>query len=267
MKDTNRNSIAGQCANHGKTILVVEDNPQALKLLSLYLTQAGYEVLTAANGTRALELAEKYCPIAITLDLLLPDRDGWEVLTELKASSRTREIPVVIISVLDRQSLGFQLGASEYLTKPVERTELLQVLRRFIPHVQLNQACRKVMVVHSDPDELNLLSMILVQENYEVIQAPCAKEAVDLAKQLHPDLVVINLLASGIDCFTLLEELKSSPETGNIPVLALTHLAFTTEERTHAGGVVEFVLMQDNELIEERLLAAITLLFKRESPE
>jgi DNA-binding response OmpR family regulator len=260
MEGASASSETGLCPDPGNTILVVEDNPQAAKLLTLYLTQAGYDVLVADNGVSALELAGQCHPLAITLDLLLPGLDGWEVLSELKASPLTRDIPVVIVSVLDRQSFGFQLGASAYLVKPVERAELLHALRRCV----LRDGSRKVMVVHSDPDELNLLALILAQENYEVIQALGAEEAASLARYAHPDLVVTNLLAGGMDCFALLEGLKATPETANIPVLALTPLAFAPEERARTGGGIEFVLMQENDLIEERLLAAITLLFMRD---
>lgn len=265
MESVNPSFETERCPDPGRTILVVEDNPQAAKLLSLYLSQAGYEVMVTQSGAMALELAEQCHPLAITLDLLLPDLDGWEVLAELKASPITRDIPVVIVSVLDRQSLGFQLGASEYLVKPVERVELLHALRRCAHREGENEACHKVMVVHSDPDELNLLAMMLAQESYEVIQALGAEEAASLAKCAHPDLVVTNLQAGGMDCFALLEGLKAAPETANIPVLALTNLPFSPEERARTGGGIEFVLMQENELIEERLLAAITLIFRRDN--
>lgn len=247
------------------TILVVEDNPQAAKLLSLYLAQAGYRVLTASTGNHALMLAAQHRPMAITLDLLLPDIDGWQVLTELKAAPRTRDIPVVIVSVLDRQALGFHLGAQDYLVKPVERAELLHALRRCVPHEGEDGVCRKVMVVHTNPDELNLLARMLAQENYKVIQALGTEEAASLAKCAHPDLVVTNLLAGEMDFFGLLEELKAVPETAHIPVLALTARAFISAEQVREEGRIEFVLLQENELIEERLLTAITMLFRRTS--
>lgn len=245
------------------TILVVEDNPQAAKLLSIYLAQAGYQVLTAQNGSQALVLAAQHHPMAITLDLLLPDMDGWQVLTELKAMPNTRNIPVVIVSVLDRQALGFHLGALDYLVKPVERAELLHALRRCVPHEGENGVCRKVMVVHTNPDELNLLANMLAQESYEVIQALGTEEAANLAKCAHPDLVVTNLLEGEMDFFGLLEELKAAPETAHIPVLALTARALSSAEQAREEGRIEFVLLQENELIEERLLTAITMLFRR----
>jgi CheY-like chemotaxis protein len=251
------------CPDPANTILVVEDDPQAAKLLSLSLSRAGYEVLLAANGSTALELANRCHPKAITLDILLPDRDGWEVLAELKASPRTRDIPVVIVSVLDQQTLGFRLGASDYLVKPVERDALLHALKRCAARGSADRVCRKVMVVHTDPDELHLLAMIVAQENYEVTQALGPEEAALLAARVHPDLVVTDLLAGGMDYYALLEWLRAAPETINIPVLALTSRS-GPQEPARTEDRIEFVLVQENEGVEERLLTAITLLFKQE---
>lgn len=253
-----------QCPDPANTILVVEDNPQAAKLLSLSLTRAGYEVLIAANGITALELAGRCHPKAITLDILLPDLDGWEVLAELKASPCTRDIPVVIVSVLDQPTLGLRLGASGYLVKPVERHALLHALKRCVSRGNEDRACHKVMVVHTDPDELHLLAMIVAQENYEVIQALGLEEAALLAARIHPDLVVTDLLAGEMDYFALLEWLKAAPETTHIPVLALSWLG--SQKQTRAEDHIEFVLVQEGEMIEERLLAAISLLFEQKKP-
>jgi len=253
------------CPDPANTILVVEDNPQAAKLLSLSLTQAGYEVLLAANGITALELANRCHPKAITLDILLPDRDGWEVLAELKASPHTRDIPVLIVSVLDQPTLGFRLGASDYLVKPVERGMLLHALKRCVARVSKDWDFRKVMVVHTDPDELHLLARIVAQQAYEVIQALGPEEAALLAARTHPDLVVTDLLAGGMDYFALLEWLRAAPETADIPVLALTS-RLGLQDDVHAKGHIEFVLVQESDMVEERLLAAITLLFKQGKP-
>ncbi|MDP1645929.1 MAG: response regulator [Thiobacillus sp.] len=255
-----------QCPDDpANTILVVEDNPQAAKLLSLCLSRAGYEVLLAANGIVALELADRCHPKAITLDILLPDRDGWEVLSALKASARTRDIPVVIVSVLDQQTLGYRLGASDYLVKPVERSALLHALKRCVARENAGRICRKVMVVHTNPDELHLLAMIVAQDSYEVIQALGPEEAAALAARTHPDLVVTDLMADGMDYFALLEWLRAAPETSDIPVLALTSRA-GPQGPEHRHGRIEFVLVREDEMVEERLLTAITLLFKREEP-
>lgn len=253
-----------QCQDDASnTILVVEDNPQAAKLLSLSLTRAGYDVMLAANGVVALELADRCHPRAITLDILLPDRDGWEVLAALKASPRTRDIPVVIVSVLDQQTLGYRLGASGYLVKPVEREALLHALKRCMRSEKPGRTCRRVMVVHSDPDELHLLAMIVSHDSYEVIQALGSEEAAALAARTHPDLVVTDL-AGGMDYFALLEWLRTAPETAAIPVLALT--SRTGPQPAHRQDRIEFVLVREDDMIEERLQTAITLLFEQEAP-
>jgi DNA-binding response OmpR family regulator len=256
-------SSAGNVEQARNTILVVEDNPRAAKLLSIYLIGAGYGVLIAQNGREALRLAAQHQPMAITLDLVLPDVDGWQVLSELKSMPETRDIPVVIVSVLDREVLGFRLGACDYLVKPVDRAELLYALRRYIHREGENRVRRKVIVVHTNPDELNLLAMMLAREDYQVIQALGTEEAANLAKYAHPDLVVANLVTGGIDLHGLLERLKATPETAHIPVLALTTVAPSSAEQVREEGWIEFVLLQENEFIDERLLAAITMLFAR----
>ncbi|BCB27469.1 hypothetical protein SKTS_23550 [Sulfurimicrobium lacus] len=264
MNNGNHHSLEGQCPDSRNTILVVEDNPQAAKLLSLYLLQAGHEVLVASSGCQALDIAAECHPLAITLDILLPDKDGWQVLSELKASPVTRDIPVVIVSVLDRQALGFRLGAADYLVKPVDRAELLHALKRCVPREGGASVCHKVMVVHTDQEELQLLAMILVEANYEVIQALGFEEAFNLAKFAHPDLIVTNLMAGGMDFLSLLQLLRAAPATARIPVLALSPWMLGSQEGVEMEEGIEFVLMRENELIEERLLSAITLLFKRD---
>lgn len=265
MGSAEHTTARGPCPDPARTILVVEDNPQAAKLLSLSLTRAGYDVLVAANGAAALELAGRCHPKAITLDILLPDRDGWEVLAELKASPRTRDIPVVIVSVLDQQTLGFRLGAADYLIKPVERGALLHALRRCVARGRAGGDFRKVMVVHADPDELRALAEIVAQQDYDVFQAVGPEEAALLAARTRPDLVVTDLTAGNMDYFALLEWLRATPETAGIPVLALTR-RLGQRGQASAEGRIEFVLVRENERVEERLLAAITLQFQQDKP-
>ena len=244
--NTATNKAQNGCPDATNVILVIEDNPQAAKLLSLYIAQAGYRALVAENGCEALELAARCRPTAITLDLLLPDQDGWQVLTELKASELTRDIPVMIVSVLDRQALGFHLGAAAYLVKPVERSEFLHVLQRCMPRAGEAMVCRKVMAVQTDLDELNLLAMVLAQQNHQVIQALGPEEAACLALCAHPDVVVTNLLAMGADFRALMEALQAAPETAHIPVLTLTDGLLDPDGGARASGEIELVLLHEN---------------------
>ncbi len=244
----------------GRTVLVVEDNPQAAKLLSLHLSRAGYRVAVAGGGAEALRLALEQRPVAITLDLMLPDQDGWEVLERLKASPQTRDIPVVIISVLDRQPLGFRLGAAEFLVKPIDRAALLHALRCALARESFPP--RRILLVHTNPAELRALSLSMAEHNYDVIEALGSEDAACLARRLHPDVVVVDLLTGGIDTAALVSALKADADTARIPVIALT---VRMPPGQSDEGSVHFILIRDHD-IERPLLGAITLLLS-ERPE
>lgn len=245
-----------------KTILVAEDDYPAAKLLSLYLTQAGYRVIFAQSGEEVLKKAVQHHPHAITLDIMLPDVDGWQVLTRLKGSTATRDIPVVIISVLDRQSLGFQLGAMEYLVKPVNRSQLLHAIRRSMLRERLAGE-PKVMVVHDEFVELRLTASVLAQAGYDVIEAMSSAEAIHLAKAAQPDLIVMDILPPDVYCFDVIVALRADPGTSRIPTLILTDQSLTTEEQTRLCGEGEgevFMLWVPG--AEHTLLATIDHIFK-----
>jgi DNA-binding response OmpR family regulator len=211
------------------TVLVVEDDRQAAKILSVYLVQAGYRVCLAHTGDDALLKAEQLRPRAITLDILLPGGDGWEVLAKLKASPFTQDIPVIIVSVLDRQELGFHLGAMDYLVKPVDRFQLLHALGRGMLRGKIPGETRKVMIVVDDPDELNTLAVVLSQEGYDVIRALGRAEGMYLAKIARPALVVMKLLLSEPECVDAVAALRADPLTAHIPILTLMPEASTQD--------------------------------------
>ena len=254
----NANSMA--TPTEGKTILVVEDNHQAAKVLSMYLTQAGYRVIFAENGRDALRKAAQLHPHAITLDILLPDMDGWQVLTKLKASEATMDIPVVIVSVLDRQPLGFQLGAMEFLVKPVERSQLLRAIRRCVRRQKFASVSQKVMVVHSEIVELHMVSSALSQEGYDIIEAMGSAEAIHLAKSVHPDLLVMNISQSNQEgCLKVIAALHADPETSHIPTLILAAQDLPPEEKTRLYREAESLVIWTSGT-EQTLLSAIAQL-------
>ena len=115
-----------------RVVLVIDDDPNALDLLGRTLQGAGVRVVTAGDGEEALNLARKLRPAAITLDVLMPGMDGWEVLRELKHDPETRDIPVIMVTMTDDRELGYALGATEFLTKPVQRAQLVQLLDRYV---------------------------------------------------------------------------------------------------------------------------------------
>lgn len=203
-----------------KTILVVEDDYQASKLLFLYLSQVGYQVVLARTGAEALARARETLPSVITLDLLLPDMDGWEVLAELKGMPATRDIPVVIVSVLDRQSFGFKLGAVEYLVKPVARAELLRALGRCLLWEKPGERHR-VMVVHAVVGEPQSFVTALASGGYDVVEAEGSEEAIHLAKCMRFDLLVLNVALARKAGYDMISALHAEPIICRIPSLIL----------------------------------------------
>lgn len=209
--------LPARCPPPQRTVLVVEDDLHAAKLLSVQLRREGYGVSIAHSGEDALRQLERFLPLAIILDLLLPHMDGWEVLARVKAAPCTCEVPVIILSVLDRQTLGFELGASEYLVKPVDRSELLHAIHCAEQRRHTGRSAR-VLLVHADPDRLTALAASLYENGYDVIEALSEAEALDLAARGRPDLAVVDLLVSPGGCRRLIADLQSQA----LPVLVLT---------------------------------------------
>lgn len=212
--------VRQHCPPPQRTVMVVDDDAHAAKLLSVQLQREGYGVAIAHTGEEALAQLEKFLPLAIILDILLPKMDGWEVLARLKASPCTCDVPVIILSVLDRQSLGFELGAVEYLVKPVDRSELLHAVHCCEQRQRRAGKNARVLVVHDDPERLAALAGLLYEQGYDVIEALGEAEAVNLAARSRPDFVIVDLFLSRIACQRLLPDLQSG--TQELPVLVLT---------------------------------------------
>jgi len=231
-------------------ILVAEDNPQAAHLLRLYLSEAGYEVEVAQNGVEAIEKARTLKPFAITLDVMLPMKDGWQVLQELKSYPETSDIPVIIVSVVDDYQLGFSLGAAGYLVKPIDRDQLIKLLEG------LKLQTDKVMVVEDQEEDLRLLSLILDEAGYVVIPATSGGEALERLSSEKPGLIILDLIMPGIDGFEVLRNLRESTALNRIPVVICTAKDLSPDEREKLTGNVRSIVRK-GENVREELLKAI----------
>lgn len=212
--------IRQRCPPPQRTVMVVDDDAHAAKLVSVQLQREGYGVAIAHTGEEALAQVERFLPLAIILDILLPKMDGWEVLARLKASPCACDVPVIILSVLDRQALGFELGAVEYLVKPVSRSELLHAVHCCEQRQRRAGRNARVLVVHDNPDRLAALAALLYERGYDVIEALGEAEALNLAERGRPDLIIIDLLVSQLTCQRLLADLQTAMQ--RLPVLVLT---------------------------------------------
>ena len=201
-------------------VLVIEDDPHASSLIEQYLTSGGYQVATAYDGKRAVEMARELKPFAITLDIILPKKSGWEVLSELKLQPETKNIPVVVVSITEDRQLGFSLGAMEWIGKPVIKERLLDAIGLACGHRP--SPPRSVLVVDDDPMTLELLNKVLLAEGYQPVLAGGGREGIQLATQNPPDLIILDLLMPDVNGYQVVEHLRSQEATRNVPIVIHT---------------------------------------------
>jgi signal transduction histidine kinase/DNA-binding response OmpR family regulator/HAMP domain-containing protein len=220
----------------GATVLLVEDDPNAVALLSLYLQGAGFQVVVAGDGEEALQMARILRPDGITLDVFLPRLDGWDFLARAKADPELADIPVVIVSMLDERGKGFALGAAEYLVKPVDRDLLLATLRRLVA-----KGPAKVLAIDDDPLAITLVEAVLGPQGFTVLKATSGEEGITLARQEHPALVILDLMMPDVDGFTVVERLRADPATAAIPIVILTAKAMTDDDKRRLNGQISYL--------------------------
>jgi signal transduction histidine kinase/CheY-like chemotaxis protein len=222
-------------------VLVVEDDPAAAELLTRQLDRAGFGTEVARSGADAIAKAIALKPAAITLDILLPDLDGWEVLTRLKREAATSEIPVVVVSVVDNPELGIALGALDYFVKPVPANDLINRLNRF-KFVRKTGEKPRVLVVDDEPANREWLKRILEPAGFGVIQARGGKEAIELAKSRKPDLVLLDLMMPEVTGFDVVEALRADEGTKSTPIMVLTAKHLTEADIRQLNGHVSTIL-------------------------
>jgi PAS domain S-box-containing protein len=213
------------------TALVVEDDFRSAELIRVHLEREGFKVLHAATADAALVLAAQQPLSLITLDILLTDGDGWELLTRLKQMPDLRRIPVVIISIVADPSKGFSLGAAAVMQKPISRQELYEALvgLGLLP-LSSGQAL-KVLVVDDDPKAVELIAVHIAGLASTVLRAYGGREAIETARRELPDVIVLDLMMPGVDGFDVAEALNKHPDTAHIPILVLTAKQITAEDR------------------------------------
>jgi DNA-binding response OmpR family regulator len=246
-------------------VLVVEDDPAAAKLLSIYLMEAGFSVEVAADGDAGLEKAKTLRPSLITVDILIPKTDGWELLTRLKADQATASIPVVVVSIVDEPGRGFSLGAADYLLKPVDGEVLVRVIQRVVRNNARDQRGRSVLVIDDDPVILELMEAVLRPEGFEVLKAKDGRHGLQIARERNPDLVVLDLLMPEMNGFEVVDEMHGCSETASIPIVILTNKSLSREEKDRLNGRI-IAIRQKGEFHREDFVAQVRSLLKPEEP-
>jgi len=219
-------------------ILVIDDDPSALELAQRSLVKQGFSVVTADNGKDGLALAKKVHPQAITLDVMMPGMDGWQVLTALKSDPETADIPVILMSMVDDRELGFALGAVDYLTKPIDRNRLTNLLDCLLR----DQHAAQVLIAERDSDNATALARTLQQHGFRVSRAEDGEQALARLNEELPDLIFLDLTLPGMDGLELLDELSREPAWKEIPVVVLSDRDLSPEDRDRLSGGVRKVL-------------------------
>jgi signal transduction histidine kinase/DNA-binding response OmpR family regulator len=233
----------------GSTILVIDDDPEALEIIERFLIKDGFSVVTAGSGEQGLRLAQECQPVAITLDVMMPGMDGWSVLRVLKADPVLRNIPVIMLTMIDDQTRGYSLGAVDYLTKPVDRELLHKTLSRY--HCT-DEIC-PVLLVEDDVETRELMAHTLEKAGWTVSGAGNGQEALDLMPDVQPRLILLDLMMPVMDGFGFLVAMRAKPEWQHIPVIVITAKDLTADDRDRLAGVVEEVV-EKNAYTREQLL-------------
>ncbi|MGK9235185.1 response regulator [Inquilinus limosus] len=240
-------------------VLVVDDDPTVRDLMRRFLNREGFDVYTAENGAEALVAARMLRPSVITLDVLMPDMDGWSVLQELKSDPELAGIPVIMVTIVDEKQKGIALGASDFLNKPIDRGRLAAILARFRSAAS---ATRRVLVVEDDAATRAMMRRLLVAEGWQVAEAGDGRAALERMERERPDLILLDLMMPEMDGFEFLAACRKVPDYAGIPVIIVTAADLTEHDHRRLNGGVEHIL-QKAAFERHELLAQIRQLVGR----
>jgi signal transduction histidine kinase/CheY-like chemotaxis protein/methyl-accepting chemotaxis protein len=234
--------LARDMLPHDDCVLVIDDDLTARELIANHLREAKFKVVTAANGKEGLKLAEQLHPIAITVDILMPDIDGWTVLSALRGNPELAGIPVIICTVVDNQRKGQTLGAAGYLTKPVDRNRLIALLRGY--EARLRQT--RVLLVEDDADQRERIRSWLEPQNWSVREAANGRVGLEQLEDDVPDVILLDLMMPEMDGFQFVSALQDHAEWRGIPIIVITSLDLTTADREKLKSNVAEVLSKES---------------------
>ncbi len=232
-------------------VLVAEDDRPTSEIFTINLVNSGYSVAHAYDGIETLEKAKSLKPFAILLDIMLPRKDGWDVLNELKTDKDTKNIPVIITSIIDNKDLGFALGATDYLIKPIDKETLIHTLSQFTLTSKRKRRQVNILLVDDDPVIHKMIEKLLVGEGFNLVHAYNGEEGLRMAIELKPDLILLDLIMPDIDGFEVAENIKKHPISAQIPIFIITSKDLTVEERLKLSGNIERIIGKKSFSAEE----------------
>ena len=239
-------------------VLIIDDDPVTRRLFSAWLTEEGYSIAEASNADEGVKQADTLLPDIIILDILMPDKDGWYVLKELKSKAKTSDIPVVISSFGEEKEMAFSLGAIDYFNKPINKKRF----QKRIAEIGLKQHDR-VLVVDDNPADIRLVSSILEAEGITTFSADGGKEGIEIIVREKPSLIVLDLMMPDLSGFEVIEKLHETEETKNIPIIVLTIKDLSNDELCYLRNQTEGVINKGS-FNREDFLSCINKLLKSE---
>lgn len=246
----------GPSAGHYK-LLAIDDDSTARDLVRRFMEREGYSVETAASGEEGLQLARRIKPDAITLDVLMPEMDGWEVLAKLKADPELADIPVVMLTMLEDQEMGYALGANDYMIKPIDRERLVALLRRY----RCTTPPCPLLLVEDDEDTRAMMRRLLEREGWVVEEAENGRVALEKAAINAPELVLLDLMMPEIDGFQFIEAFRGDGRWNDVPIIVVTAKELDLEEKRLLALKVDTIL-QKGAFSRTELLQQVRLLVR-----
>ena len=231
-------------------VLVIDDDATARELIAHNLQVAGFSAVTASGGLEGLKLAKELRPVAITLDVVMPDLDGWSVLAALRQDTELAEIPVIMVTILDEQRRATSLGAAGYLTKPIDQHTLQRMMDRF----RRSARPTRILLVEDDALQRELMCEWLVGEQWTVHEAGNGREALALLRANKPDVILLDLMMPEMDGFQIVAALQEEPLWRDVPVIVITARDLSAKDRERLNSGVHSVLLKNafrpDELVE-----------------
>jgi PAS domain S-box-containing protein len=242
-----------------KVVLAIDDDPQVIGLYERYLNPQGYYVMPLTDPSKAREHVLRIKPYAITLDIMMPNKDGWSVLTDLKSDPLTRDYPVIICSIMEQADKGFSLGAADYLVKPILEEDLVSALDR----LNKDGTIHEVLVIDDDPNDLRLIEKILSQHGqYKPLLAEGGRKGWDAINRKTPHAIILDLFMPDMDGFTILEKLRENSILREIPVLVVSGGGLTNEQQKQLDEFGQRLITKGS-LNEGQLIKTIENALKR----
>jgi adenylate cyclase len=249
-----RTRVEGPSSLPAPLILIIDDDPTVRDMIGRLLEREGFKVAKADGGRQGLRMVRELRPAAVTLDVIMPDLDGWTVLAAIKGDPVLADTPVVLVTIIDEKNRGYSIGAADYLVKPFDRDKLIGTLRTLCDSIG---GC--VLIVDDDDIGRKQMREALEQHRWTIMEAENGRIGLERLREARPDAIILDLMMPEMEGFELLESLRSNPEWRDIPVVVVTARDLTAEDRRRLNGEVEkIILKSERDLMLRQVLGALT---------